>query len=59
MAYDLFPLTTLDTKKRLLEQAWREKWLLVFQHDPKVRMGYVETIDGNYRLKELKEGVEG
>ncbi len=54
MAYDLFPLTTLETKRKLLEQAWEERWLLVFQHDPKVRMGRLEKIDGRYALQELK-----
>ena len=54
MAYDLFPLTTLETKRRLLEQAHEEGWLLVFQHDPKVRMGKLEKIDGRYRLKEVR-----
>lgn len=54
MAYDLFPLTTLETKRRLLEQAHEEQWLLFFQHDPRVRMGRLEKIDGKYRLKEVR-----
>lgn len=55
MGYDLFPLTTLETKRRLLEQAYEEGWVLVFQHDPRVRTGRLERIDGRYRLKEVKE----
>lgn len=51
MGYDLFPLITLETKRRILEQAYEERWLLVFQHDPKVRMGRLEKIDGRYVLK--------
>ena len=58
MAYDLFPLTTLDTKRTLLEQAHRERWTLIFQHDPKVRMGRLEEIDGSYRLLEIKDAGE-
>lgn len=54
MAYDLFPLTTLETKRRLLDQAYEEGWWLFFQHDPKVRMGRLEKIDGRYRLKEVR-----
>ncbi|MBI4488941.1 MAG: MBL fold metallo-hydrolase [Deltaproteobacteria bacterium] len=54
MAYDLFPLTTLETKRRLLDQAYEERWWLFFQHDPKVRMGRLEKIDGRYRLKETR-----
>lgn len=54
MGYDLFPLTTLETKRKLLEQACEEGWWLIFQHDPKVRMGRLEKVDGRYRLKEIR-----
>lgn len=54
MAYDLFPLTTLETKRKLLDQAYEEGWLLVFQHDPKVRMGRLEKVDGRLLLKEVR-----
>jgi len=36
MGYDLEPLVTLATKKRLLTRAAREHWQLVFEHDPVV-----------------------
>jgi glyoxylase-like metal-dependent hydrolase (beta-lactamase superfamily II) len=39
MAYDLEPLVTLETKKRLLTRAAREQWQLVFQHDPVIARG--------------------
>jgi glyoxylase-like metal-dependent hydrolase (beta-lactamase superfamily II) len=55
MGYDLFPLTTLETKRGLLDQAFEERWLLVFQHDPKVRMGRLEKGEGRYRLKAVSE----
>ena len=34
MGYDLFPLETLEAKKRLLPLAVRESWLCLFYHDP-------------------------
>ena len=34
MGYDLFPVETLEAKKRLLPQAARENWLCLFYHDP-------------------------
>ena len=34
MGYDLFPLETLEAKKRLLPQAAREGWICLFYHDP-------------------------
>jgi glyoxylase-like metal-dependent hydrolase (beta-lactamase superfamily II) len=37
MGYDLYPMTTLETKRATLREATREKWLLLFEHDPEVR----------------------
>ena len=34
MAYDNNPLTTIAEKKRLLPQAFEERWILFFEHDP-------------------------
>lgn len=34
MGYDLFPLQTLEAKKRLLPKAVEENWLCLFYHDP-------------------------
>ncbi|HLL76170.1 MAG TPA: hypothetical protein VK421_13000, partial [Pyrinomonadaceae bacterium] len=33
MGYDLFPVETVEAKKRLLPQAAREGWLCLFYHD--------------------------
>jgi glyoxylase-like metal-dependent hydrolase (beta-lactamase superfamily II) len=35
MGYDLEPLVTLETKRRILKRAVDEQWLLVFEHDAK------------------------
>lgn len=34
MGYDLYPVETLEAKKRLLPQAARENWICMFYHDP-------------------------
>jgi glyoxylase-like metal-dependent hydrolase (beta-lactamase superfamily II) len=34
MAYDLHPLVTLEEKRRILNQAADESWILFFEHDP-------------------------
>jgi glyoxylase-like metal-dependent hydrolase (beta-lactamase superfamily II) len=34
MGYDLYPMITLETKRRILADATREGWLLLFEHDP-------------------------
>jgi glyoxylase-like metal-dependent hydrolase (beta-lactamase superfamily II) len=36
MAYDLYPLTTIEEKKMLLAQAAEDGWILFFEHDPRV-----------------------
>ncbi len=35
-AFDLYPLTTIENKSRLLEQAVREGWWCGFAHDPNI-----------------------
>jgi len=42
MAFDLFPLETIESRKRYYAQALPEKWLTVFTHDPNVPWAYVE-----------------
>jgi hypothetical protein len=34
MGYDLYPVETLEVKKKLLPQAAREGWACLFYHDP-------------------------
>jgi glyoxylase-like metal-dependent hydrolase (beta-lactamase superfamily II) len=35
-AFDLYPLTVIENKTRLLEQAMRENWWCGFAHDPNI-----------------------
>ncbi|HEX6106293.1 MAG TPA: MBL fold metallo-hydrolase [Gemmatimonadales bacterium] len=39
MGYDLEPLRTLESKRRLLDDAVRGSWRLVFEHDPAIAAG--------------------
>ena len=41
MGYDVEPLVTLETKRRILKQAVDEGWLLIFEHDASVPWGRV------------------
>jgi glyoxylase-like metal-dependent hydrolase (beta-lactamase superfamily II) len=45
MAFDLYPLQTIESKKHYYEKALAEKWLTVFTHDAKVPWAYVEKDD--------------
>ena len=42
MAYDLYPIETIESRKRYYAQAIPEKWLTIFTHDPQVPWAYVE-----------------
>jgi glyoxylase-like metal-dependent hydrolase (beta-lactamase superfamily II) len=55
MGYDLYPLQTLETKRWVLNRAFEENWLLVFEHDPRVLMGRVrKDVEGKIYLEEVK-----
>ena len=42
MAFDLYPLQTIESKKQYYAKAIPEKWLTVFTHDPKTPWAHVE-----------------
>ena len=55
MGYDLYPLQTLEAKRWVLDRAFEERWLLIFEHDPRIQMGYVKKdVEGKYYLEEVK-----
>ena len=45
MAFDLFPLNTIQSKKNYYARAIAERWLTVFTHDDATPWGYVERGD--------------
>ena len=54
MGYDLNPVQTLDSKRRVLDRACEEQWLLIFEHDPLIQAGYVrKNVDGKYVFREV------
>jgi glyoxylase-like metal-dependent hydrolase (beta-lactamase superfamily II) len=42
MSFDLFPLEIIESRKRYYAQAFSEKWLTLFTHDPNMPWAYVE-----------------
>jgi glyoxylase-like metal-dependent hydrolase (beta-lactamase superfamily II) len=42
MGFDLYPLDTIESKKRYYARALPERWVTVFTHDPKMPWAYVE-----------------
>ncbi len=55
MGYDLEPLVTLETKKRVLKRAADEGWWLIFEHDPVVAGGRVGRDEKKGWTAELTE----
>ncbi len=54
MGYDLYPIQTLETKRWVLDRAFNEKWLLLFEHDPVVQAGHARRdTEGKYVLDEV------
>jgi glyoxylase-like metal-dependent hydrolase (beta-lactamase superfamily II) len=53
MAYDLFPLETIDNKKKYYERAIPEEWLTIFTHDPEIPWAYLERVAGKIVLKKI------
>ncbi len=49
MGYDLYPVETLENKKRLLPQAMRENWMCLFVHDPDQPLNRIVEEDGKLK----------
>jgi glyoxylase-like metal-dependent hydrolase (beta-lactamase superfamily II) len=54
MGYDVEPLVSLETKRKILKQALDEQWLVIFEHDATVAWGRVEHDGKAYRLVDGK-----
>ena len=52
MAYDMFPLKTLAEKSAFLEQALKENWILMLEHDPINECCTLEKTEKGIRAKE-------
>lgn len=52
MAYDMFPLTTLEEKKRFLIEANERQYVLYFEHDPTLECCTLQSTEKGIRMKE-------
>jgi len=50
MGFDLYPVETLEAKKKLLPQAARENWTCLFYHDPDQALGRLVEDEGKFRV---------
>ncbi|MEP6711131.1 MAG: MBL fold metallo-hydrolase [Ferruginibacter sp.] len=52
MAYDMFPLTTLNEKKSFLTEAQQNDYVLFFEHDPLIECCSLQMTDRGIRMKD-------
>ena len=57
MGYDLYPVKTLEAKKRLLPQAAREGWMCLFYHDPDQPLCHLIERDGKLQAVSVDRTV--
>jgi glyoxylase-like metal-dependent hydrolase (beta-lactamase superfamily II) len=48
MSYDLYPLQTLESKRKIFEEAIRGEWIVAFVHDPEYYFGTIDRKDNKY-----------
>jgi glyoxylase-like metal-dependent hydrolase (beta-lactamase superfamily II) len=51
MAYDLYPMLTLENKRKWLAEAARHRWLCLFSHDVHTPAAYLREVEGKYELE--------
>jgi glyoxylase-like metal-dependent hydrolase (beta-lactamase superfamily II) len=51
MAYDLFPLETIENRKKYYKEALPQNWLTIFTHDPDIPWAYLEAVNGKMAIK--------
>ena len=49
MGYDLYPVETVEAKKKLLPEAAREAWACLFYHDPERPLARIVEEDGKFK----------
>jgi len=54
MGFDLFPLTTLESKRKWIGDAARGEWLALFGHDAHTMAGYVRGEEGKWTVESQK-----
>jgi hypothetical protein len=52
-AFDVEPLETIETKRRIRDWALEKNVLLIFDHDSRVQMGYLRDKYGEYEVEAI------
>lgn len=48
MGYDLYPMTTLENKRKWIPRIVRDEWLALFGHDPRTPAAYLRDREGRW-----------
>jgi len=54
MGYDLYPMKTLENKKKWIPKVGREGWLALFCHDPGTPAAYLREHEGQWEAEPVK-----
>lgn len=52
MGFDLFPLVTLEEKRKYLTEAAKNDWIIYFEHDPYLQSAKIGSSDKGFFIKE-------
>ena len=55
MAYDLYPMETLEFKRAFVKEAIEREYLIFFEHDPAVAAGYIRRKDKRLYVEPVSE----
>jgi glyoxylase-like metal-dependent hydrolase (beta-lactamase superfamily II) len=54
MGFDLYPMTTLENKKKWIPELVKEGWIALFCHDTKTQAAYIGERDGRWEAEPVK-----
>ena len=53
-AADVEPLVNIETKRRIRDWALEEEVLLIFEHDPHIKAGYLRRVGKEFRIEKVE-----
>jgi len=56
MGYDLYPMKTLENKKKWIPKVAQEGWIALFTHDPRVPAAYLRERNGRWEPEPVSIG---
>ena len=54
MSYDLYPMTTLENKKKWIPEVVKQEWIAIFGHDARTPAAYLRDDDGDIEIEPVR-----